>query len=188
MRLFVAIELPERLRTAVVDLGSRLRSTLPKARWVKGANLHLTLVFLGEIDEPKLPRLASGLQSALAGRAPFQMQLQGSGCFPERGRARVAWLGFETCPEVVSLQGAIARALRASVGYEPERRPYRPHLTVARCSPPWPTVAARRWSQALEGELDEPFRVDSIALVRSRLSSAGAIYSNVHRFGLEGAA
>lgn len=188
MRLFVAIELPERVRTAVDDLTSRARTTLPKARWVGAANLHLTLVFLGEIDDSALLRLATGLESGVTGRTPFKMRLEGSGCFPKNGRARVAWLGFETSPEVVSLQGSLAAAMRTAVGHEPDRRPFHPHLTVARCSPPWPAAAGRRWSQALEGHLGEAFRVDSISLMRSRLSSAGASYSNVHRFALRGAA
>ncbi len=188
MRLFVAIELPERIRTVADDLTARLRSELPPARWVAAANLHLTLAFLGELDEGRLPGLAAGLTPALARRAPFRLRLAGSGCFPPSGRARVAWLGFEESPEVIALAAATATALRAAVGYEPERRPFRPHLTVARCSPPWPPAAARRWSEAVDGSLGEAFRVDSVALVRSRLGSAGATYSNVHRFPLGAAA
>ncbi len=188
MRLFVAIELPERIRTAVADLAARLGSELPPARWVAAGNLHLTLVFLGEIDEARLPSLAAGLTSAVAGRRPFRLRLSGSGCFPPRGRARVAWLGFEESPEVVELQAAAAGALQAAVGHEPERRPFRPHLTVARCSPPWPGAAGRRWSRALDGPLAEAWRVDSLALIRSRLAATGASYSNVHRFALRGPA
>ncbi len=188
MRLFVAIELPERVRSAVDDLVGRWRSSLPKARWVAASNLHLTLAFLGEVDEARLPGLATGLTGAVAGRAGFQLHLRGSGCFPPNGRARVAWLGFAESPEVVDLHAAVGRALRAAVGHEPERRPFHPHLTVARCSPPWPAAANRRWSRAAESSVGEAFEVSSVALVRSRLGAGGAAYSILHRFALGGAA
>ncbi len=187
MRLFVAIELPERVRTAVEDVTARLRSSLPRARWVRAGNLHLTLVFLGEVEESSLARFADALGSALAGHSPFRLQLTGSGCFPGSGRARVAWIGLADSREVLAVQAAVASAAQAAVGLEPERRPYRPHLTVARCAPPWPAAAGRRWSRAVPGALAEAFRVDSIALVRSRLGPAGPSYSNVHRFALGGA-
>lgn len=188
MRLFVAIELPQRIRGAVEDLVARARPSLPKARWIRASNLHLTLAFLGELEEAALPKLAGGLDSAFVGRAPFALRLSGSGCFPGSGRARVAWIGFEDSPEVISLQTALSTSLRAAIGYEPERRPFRPHLTVARCSPPWPAAAAWRWSETVAGCLGEEFRVDSISLMRSRLGPNGATYSNLHRFELRGAA
>lgn len=187
MRLFVAIELPERIRTAVADLSGRLRGELPRARWVATANLHLSLVFLGDVGEPRLPALATGLGSAITGRAPFALQLYGSGCFPPRGRARVAWLGFDDSPAVVELQAAVATAVRAAIGLEPDRRPFHPHLTVARCSPLWPPAAGRRWTEAVDGAVGEAFRVDSVALIRSRLGEGGPRYSNLHRFALGGA-
>ena len=184
MRLFVAIELPERVRTAVDDLASRLRSRLPSAHWVDSGHLHLTLAFLGEVDEPRLPRLAAALKSVTAGARPFRLQIQGSGCFPASGRARVAWLGFGPCPEILELERSLATALQAALALEPERRVFRPHLTVARCSPPWPGTAALSWTGALAGELGESFPVGHVALMKSRLAAGGARYSTVHRFAL----
>lgn len=186
MRLFVAIELPERLKIAVEDLCARTRPTLPKARWVRPANLHLTLAFLGELEEARLRGLGDALTEASGAGAPFRLQLRGSGCFPPSGKARVAWIGFRDSPEVVALQGALASALQARVGFEPERRPYRPHLTVCRCSPPWPSSAARTWSQALDGSLGEAFPVDSISLIQSRLKPTGPSHSTLHRSRLGG--
>lgn len=188
MRLFVAIELPQGVRTAIEDLTSRARTALPKARWVAAANLHLTLAFLGEVEESALPRLATGLDSTLGGGSPMTLRLSRSGCFPASGRARVAWIGFEESPPLVRLHGDVVAGLRSAIGYEPERRAFHPHLTVARCTPPWPAAAGRRWTETLQGSLGEPFRVDSVSLMRSRLNPAGAVHSNVHRFALRGAA
>lgn len=186
MRLFVAIELPERLRTVVADLASRAASNLPRASWAKPENLHLTLAFLGELRPDELPRLAKALADLALRARGFTLQLQAAGCFPPSGRARVAWVGFAHEPEVITLQARLATALRSAVGFEPERRAYSPHLTVARCSTPWPASAARKWSTTVPGPLGEPFRVDSVALIQSRLAAGGAIYRTVQRFELEG--
>jgi 2'-5' RNA ligase len=188
MRLFVAIELPDRARTAVDDLISRKRATLPKAHWVSGDNLHLTLAFLGEVAELLLRRLGGALTEASARVSPFTLQLEGSGCFPANGKARVAWIGLSANPELVRLQGTVSAALQAAIGFEPEQRSFSPHLTVGRCAPPWPTSAARSWAQAVVGKLGEAFPVSSIALIQSRLSPAGASYTTLHRVALRGAA
>lgn len=186
MRLFVAVELPDRLRTAVVDRATRAASGLPRASWVRAENLHLTLAFLGELRPDELPRLATALADVAKSARAFTLQLEGAGCFPPSGRARVAWLGFARAPEVIDLQGRLATALRSAVGFEPDRRGYTPHLTVARCSTPWPAAAARKWSGATAGAVGEPFKVESVALVKSLLTSGGATYHTVQRFELAG--
>ncbi len=186
MRLFVAIELPERVRVAVEDLISRRRSGLPKARWVSGSSLHLTLVFLGDVPEPRLRPLGGALTEACGRQRPFRLQLEGSGCFPASGKARVAWVGVRGSAELVRLQASLAGALQSAIGFEPERRPYSPHLTVGRCEPPWPASAAKIWSEAVNGDLGEEFPVPTVGLIQSRLGAAGPTYTTLHRVPLGG--
>lgn len=184
MRLFVAIELPERLRIAVADLGSRLAPKLPKASWVRASNLHLTLAFLGELTEHQLPALAKTLVSSAEQSEPFSLQVEGAGCFPPSGRSRVAWLGFSTSRTVLDLQRKLVAGLRSSIGFDTGDRDFAPHLTVARCNPPWPRAAAQRWQESLPGTLGETFPVRSFALIQSRLDRTGAVYRTLQRFSL----
>jgi 2'-5' RNA ligase len=186
MRLFVAIELPEALRRRLAEAIEALRSRLPRARWVRMENLHLTLAFLGETPEERLPDLERALGPVFAQRRVFSLELRKPGNFPERGRARVAWIGFEESSELRALENGVRRAREQKLGHEVEKRPFHPHLTVARCSPPWPSRAAAAWrDSALEG-LGASFPVERGVLVQSRLGSGGARYSRVHSYPLEG--
>ncbi len=186
MRLFIAIEFPDRVLTGVENVVAQNRTRLPPARWVSTSNLHLTLAFLGELPESRLRALGGAMSSAAASASPFSLQLEGSGCFPPRGKANVAWIGFRPSSELSALQTSLVAALRAGIAYEPERREFTPHLTVARLSPAWPSSAARAWAGAVPGPLGERFRVHALSLVQSRLGPAGPQYTTLHRLPLGG--
>jgi 2'-5' RNA ligase len=134
LRLFVAVPVPatslEACR-ALVD-GVRTGATGRGARWVRTENLHLTMRFLGPTAPDRVAALAGVLAGAAEGRPPFQVELAGAGAFPSPARPRALWLGITTG---VNELGAIAASLAdplAVLGWEPESRPFRPHLTVAR--------------------------------------------------------
>ena len=174
MRLFVALPLPEAVRRELAEAAGRLRRELPPARWVAAANLHLTLRFIGEAE----PNLVAGLGEALAGcfarSAPFPLRLGAGGCFPPGRPARVAWVGFAPQPRLDELQAKVAAAVERSLGIGPERRPFHPHLTLARPRRPWPRGAADRWSGAFDGLRQAAFEVTRGHLMRSHLGPGGA--------------
>lgn len=186
MRLFVALEVPDPPRRDVRRRMDGVRDRLPRARWADPDNVHLTLLFLGETAEGDLPALAAGLRQAFARCPPLEMRLVGGGTFPPGRPARVAWVGVEAPDELMTLQADVARAAVEALGFEPEERPYHPHVTLARCPSPWRRDAVEKFTNAFTGAVGQPFVAFHGTLFESRLSPKGARYRAVEVFPMEG--
>ena len=180
MRLFVAIDLDDEARRAIAveqtrlarELGGEERSSL---RLVRPEQMHLTLAFLGETDQARGAAVVEALDAPLS-EAPFTIVFAGLGVFPPRGAPIVLWLGVTSGHrEVTSVQRQIADRL-AHAGVAPERRPYHPHLTLAR----WRTARQADRERALAADRShEVARVDvgAATLYQSRLSPSGSSYT-----------
>lgn len=193
MRLFVSLEIPEHHRELLDRRARALRGELPKARWMRPQAMHLTLSFLGDTDPGKLPGLHRELAAAGARIAPLHLRLHEIGAFPPRGKVRVLWTGVVTAGErpstaLVRLKTRVAAAVERAAGMAPDGRPFHPHLTLARCSPPWPREALRRFRDAFGPPPAEPFTVNEMVLFESELRSTGARYRVVRAYPLRGAA
>lgn len=186
MRLFVAIEVPEPVRREMRRRVDAVRDRLPRARWVDLENVHLTLLFLGDTAEAAVPALAAKLREAFARCPPLELRLAGGGTFPPGRPARVAWVGLDAPEELAALQADITRAAVESLGFEPEDRPYHPHVTLARCPDPWRREAIDKLRNAFTGNLGPPFVADHGVLFESKLSPKGARYRAVETFPMEG--
>lgn len=186
MRLFVALEVPEVPRREVRRRLSTVRDRLPRAKWVDPENLHLTLVFLGEVEPARLPVLEERLAEAFAPFPPLDLRLEGGGTFPPGRPARVAWVGVDAPDDIVDLQRAVEKVAVETVGIEPEGRAYQPHVTLARCPDPWRRDAIEKFDHAFAGSIGPPFVAERGALVESRLAPGGARYKVVREFPLEG--
>jgi 2'-5' RNA ligase len=130
MRLFVAIDIPEEVRSALGQLMKSLHGACRDARWVRLAGLHITLKFIGETP----PEGVTELKTALANippRAPIAMNFSGLGFFPNARRPRVFWAGVKAGPDLAALANAVETAL-SPAGIQQEDRAYSPHLTLAR--------------------------------------------------------
>ncbi len=184
MRLFVAIEIPSEIRLELERRTVAARLGLPKARWVKPRAMHLTLVFLGETGEQKLPELHRELGAAFAAGESMALRIAGTGAFPPRGRKRVLWTGVETAGDLGGLQARVAEAVERAAGVEPDRRPYYPHLTLARCKPPWPPAAVERFATAFGEAPAGSFTADRGSLIASELLPSGARYLTVETYPL----
>lgn len=189
MRLFVAVELEPAARAAVFAASQSLRSRLPQgfhARWTAEQNIHLTMWFLGEIDEGRVPGVRAALEKPFA-RAPFSVTVGGAGAFPSSGRPAVLWVGVRADGGGLhALHGILADRLEP-LGFERDRRPFAPHITVARVKDAGPggAGAVRR---ALSGVGDGAVRshVSEVTLFQSRLLPKGASYEAVLRVPLIG--
>lgn len=186
MRLFIALEVPDPPRRDVRRRMDGVRDRLPRARWVDPDNIHLTLLFLGETAEGDVPALAAGLRQAFARCPPLEMRLVGGGTFPPGRPGRVAWVGVEAPEELMTLQADVTRAAVEALGFEPEERPYHPHVTLARCPSPWRRDAVEKFTNAFTGPIGQPFVADHGILLESRLSPKGARYQPVEVFPVEG--
>jgi 2'-5' RNA ligase len=186
VRLFVAFDLPDEARREAQRRAEAVGGSLPPARWVNLAGAHLTLVFLGQLDEALLPPLQERLAAAFAPHPPIPMRLAGGGTFPPGRAARVAWIGVEAGLALAAAQRDAVAAAVAAVGHEPEKRPYHPHVTLARCQAPWPRPAAERFAAAFAGPVGKPWTAAHGTLFESKLSPKGATYRAVAEFPLAG--
>ena len=176
MRLFVALELPHEARLRLARLGTGL----PGARWLPPENYHLTLRFLGEMPGHRAEEL-DGALAALRGRG-FVLQLSGVGVFEKAGRPQALWAGVDRNPQLDHLQAKIETAVQR-VGFEPERRRFTPHVTVARLDNAPPNKLAE-WVQAHNLLRMEPISVEHFTLFSSRLGKDGAVYTSEVEYGL----
>jgi len=180
MRSFVAIDLPESIRTALRRAQASFRSASPEARWTHPEGIHLTLKFLGEISDRKVREVTESLKS-LDRFDSFAIGVRGFGFFPDARRPRVFWAGVEAPASLRGLAEQIEEALQ-SIGFAREERAFHPHLTLARFRVPQPQPALQALL-AQQGEQDlGKFEVSEFFLFESKLSPQGAEYRKVERF------
>jgi 2'-5' RNA ligase len=135
VRAFIAIDLDREIKDALIALVRELRATRADVRWVAPDGMHLTLKFLGPIDEGQLLRVKT-VMSEVAGRhRSFPLKLQGTGAFPGELSPRVLWAGIAAGPELAALQSDLDATLEAD-GFEKEKRDFTPHLTLGRVKGP----------------------------------------------------
>jgi 2'-5' RNA ligase len=185
MRLFVALELPEIHRASLAGVCESGRRG--GVRWVPAENVHLTLKFLGEVDDRLLPEVEAALATAARAARPFALSLEGGGCFPNARSPSVIWVGVaEGADAARELAGAVTRALRP-LGFAPEKRGFKPHLTIGRPKDPrtGPATTIEKIGQ-LKGYRTPPATAAALALIKSTLTPDGAVYDVVRRFELAG--
>lgn len=132
MRTFIAIDVSDEARRAVGTFTSALKKEKARVSWVKPGNVHITLKFLGEIDEEKIPEINNAIRVCAKEQKPFEIEIKGSGGFPNLHRPRVIWVGLtEGAEELKRLAGAVDNELY-KLGFQKEKRAFKPHLTVGR--------------------------------------------------------
>ena len=185
MRLFVAAEIPEALRRRLLLIQAGLRDLPLRVRWVRMEAMHLTFSFLGEVPSSRLQPIteAIGQEDALPVR-PFRLEARGIGTFPPQGRPRVIWAGLLGDLEAAArLKSALDAALEP-LGFRPEDRAFKPHLTLGRVAE---GRAGGEWRSALDALAAEAFgafEVGALVLFESRLLPEGAQYSALKQFPL----
>lgn len=131
-RLFVAVPIPSELKAKVGAVVNGLKRQLPFKRWVHPDDLHITLKFIGEVAHVSMPAIEAELARIAARSNPFSLQLSGAGTFGAPQSPRVLWAKLDgQLQPLKALQADVERQL-AELGYEPESRPYSPHVTLAR--------------------------------------------------------
>jgi RNA 2',3'-cyclic 3'-phosphodiesterase len=191
MRLFIGIELPDAIKTRAGDVSTDLRDRLAKAsrrttlRWMNPENLHITLWFLGEVAEDRTAALGTTLRQRYQ-TPSFDLAIRGAGLFPASGPPRTLWLGLSAGVDpLVALYGELSARLPA-LGFQPEKRPYSPHLTVARFKEVAraDAPAIRRAVAQTAAEVGAS-HITAVTLFRSRLSPKGSQHEPLLRVPLE---
>jgi len=188
-RLFVAVEIEDRsVLSRIIGVRDQILGLGVDVKPVEDENIHLTLRFLGDVEEPLIPSIERALEP-LAAIKPFRMRVRGLGAFPDPRSPRVVWVGVGEGAEVLrSMRGMLDRGLRGLRVYEDEHS-FTPHITIAR-------VRGRANIDRLSRYIEENADIDlgfssvtRVVLKRSTLTPRGPIYSDVRRVflgGLEG--
>jgi 2'-5' RNA ligase len=187
IRSFLAFELPLEIKNVVARISEELRQSTLNAKWVKVDNIHLTLVFMGNIETEDIPAIARGVKEVCQAFGPFDLSLKGIGCFPNRRNPRVLWLGLDGDLEPMSdfrdaLQGHLT-----GFGIREEKRKFKPHLTLGRFRKP--KKMDSKEDQLLSKYEDLSSSVCSLKeliLFKSDLKPTGAVYSKVEAWPLTG--
>jgi 2'-5' RNA ligase len=171
--------LPPPLRERLEETAAPLRSIAAGVSWVSAANYHLTVKFLGDVDEARIPPIIAAVEAAVAGRDPFDLALRGLGAFPGPGRPRVIWAGVRAgAADLAALAGAVEDRL-AALGFPREARSFSAHVTLGRVREPRRDPALAAALARAEGVELGAARVDRVVLMQSQLSPRGARYTEL---------
>jgi 2'-5' RNA ligase len=186
MRAFIAIDLSDVVRAAIEEVQARLKQEPigVKISWTKVANLHLTLQFLGDIEEAIVDQIKPALRLVTALHQPFEVAVRGAGAFPDEKRPRVVWIG---CDEDGNRLPALARAVQDAMrpfGFTPEHHEFSAHLTLGRIRSPRPDAALTRAIDSLKDTTFGTLRVEAIHLFESQLHPEGSIYTKLSSHAL----
>lgn len=182
MRVFVAVDPGAEILAKVEALIGELTPQAPSAKWVSPGGLHITVVFLGELSEERLPLVIAAAESAAALHRPLTLRLTKGGAFGARRRPRVLWLGVEGAVDALrAVRRDLEQALAMSTGQSPEEGPFEPHLTLARSRDPRGDPALEACAQAI-GDADfGEMTIGELVVYRSDLGPAGARYTELAR-------
>ena len=185
MRIFIAIEIPAEIKKRMAEAQGRLKVSGVEASWTRPEGIHLTLKFLGEVVEQRIPEVMNALALAVKGMDRFRIEIAGVGAFPNPKNARVVWIGVSGDIErLSSLQSSVEEAM-SGMGMEREDRKFTPHLTLGRIK----YIRSRdAWVNALDAMKDirlSGFDAEAVSLMKSELQRSGAVYAEIGRVELK---
>jgi 2'-5' RNA ligase len=183
LRSFVAVPLPESVRANVLAAARKLARALPSVKWSrKLENLHVTIKFLGPVEEAKLAAFGAALAEALGALPRFRIELQGMGAFPSARRANVLWAGVADGGDRLGAVAAMVEETAGRLGIgERENRPFRAHVTVGRSKS---GIDARAALAPFESRAFGAALVDEALVFESRLGGDGSTYVLRHTAAL----
>lgn len=186
MRAFIAIPVPDDVKQYARMMRNELGRARPDIKWVEYQNYHLTLKFLGEVEEKQLPELKKNLSRAGDSSPAFNLSAGGIGFFPNRMRPRVIWMGIKGELDKAAFLGDRVDAYLSTIGFEPEKE-HRFHLTLGR-------VRSEAGLKDMLNILDKmphkdklrSFKIEHFHLMKSTLSAAGPNYTILETFTING--
>lgn len=184
VRAFVAANLDSGLKAALAGVQDRLKATRADVGWVRPDNLHLTLKFLGQVEQDRLGAIGKAVADVAVGCGPVHLVFQGLGAFPRPREARVIWIGLSHGAEVLTALQARIEAGLESLGFAREARPFTAHLTLGRVRGPAHREQLARVITGATTEALGEMVLDRIELMKSNLSPGGARYSILQSFPL----
>ncbi len=179
IRSFLAIEMNQAIIENIVNIQTDLKKDITLIKWVRPQNMHLTLIFFGNIGLKDVDRINDTILDSVSSMRPFYIKLKSIGVFPNPSRPRVLWIGVDDgYKDLESLYNNIIGPLKG-IGFKPENRDFHPHLTLGRFkSNRMENIINNYLEKYKDFEFGEKF-VDRIALFKSELRSSGAVYTKL---------
>lgn len=184
MRVFIAIPIPEPGLEILAQMQQYLRKSGAEVRWTAISSIHLTLKFLGETDPETVSDLARALRDVAHPAQALDLQLSGLGCFPNQKKPRIVWCGIRGDIEQLEILQETVEGTCMGFGFEPEIRPFRPHLTLGRVrgKKNLPILV----DSIMKGtDLECGFSADHFNIYKSVLQPQGAVYTILETIGLK---
>jgi 2'-5' RNA ligase len=184
IRSFIAIETPPDVKADIAKVQEGLRAAKADVRWESIEKFHITLKFLGNVEEPRLNSLADRLQEALGTFTAFNMTYQGVGCFPNQHHPRIIWIGAENEDGSLTKIQETTEEVAEEMGFQREERQFHPHITIGRVKGP-------KNLKALVSELgNASFNahaaiIKDVLLMKSDLKPTGSVYSVLRTYQLK---
>lgn len=183
IRLFIAINTPQKIVPLLAGVRDRLESTRADVKWESDEKLHCTLKFLGDTREEVLPDIVSALGHVTSSTPTFPMRYSGLGCFPNKREPRIIWVGMEDANGILQKLAQTVEIHMAALGFKPEQRVYHPHVTLGRVK------SSRRMRELLAMMETVTFQsslvsLREIELVKSELKPGGSVYTPVAKVAL----
>lgn len=186
LRTFVAINIPAHIRQELGRVQDLFRHADIAVRWIRPEGLHVTLKFLGEVEEERIPEIRGVMVEAARGASPFTLEITEVDAFPNARYPRIIWIGLEDASgELQRLQVKLEKGFR-KLGFEPEERDYTPHLTMGRVAVSRGRGQLIRLLHTEKRRHGEIFEVSAVDLMRSTLKPTGAEYSLLESVPLGG--
>ena len=180
MRTFIAIEISETIRNALVQIQSHLKYSGADVKWVEKDNIHLTLKFLGEISEEKTEKIKTILDSIAKEAKPFEMTVKEIGAFPKIEYPRVIWVSLDKGRDESKILAEKIDEALSKIGFQKETRPFASHLTIGRVRSAKNKAALKEKMTSCELLSISPYSVYSVILFQSTLTPKGSIYAKLH--------
>jgi len=180
IRAFISVDIGDEIRGRLDELQRKLKKIHANVRWANPGNMHLTLVFLGDMETDRMNEVKKILDHAVGERSSFELVATGTGYFGKPDSPRVVWVGLADCPALQALQRRIAQELAdAEIGFD--NKPFSPHLTLGRIKGidrhTGPLLERiERYGKTAFGNTT----IDRVELIRSVLTPRGAEYSVLH--------
>ncbi|MCX7013080.1 MAG: RNA 2',3'-cyclic phosphodiesterase [Candidatus Sumerlaeota bacterium] len=190
IRAFLAVEISEETRRGVADLLERLRKgiafTGADPSWSRPESMHVTIQFLGQIEETMVDRIDAALRPSCAALPPFEFGVRGVGVFPSQQRPRVVWVGVKKADDEMQHLHAVVETRMAELGFPREERAFHPHLTLARLKSGRGAAAMMKILLEYGRHWCGDSRAEKLVLFQSQLDPKGAIYTRLREFPFEG--
>ena len=178
MRTFIAVNLSDEVKDNINRVTEKLKKAESKVKWVKKENLHLTLKFLGEVDEEKIKNIGSALEKKLISCGEFEIKIKGIGTFP-----RVIWYSVVTGADLLKEIWSSVEEVVESEGFGKDSRGFSAHITIGRIK--------AQLDQAFKVELENLkdldcgiSKVSAVSIIKSTLTPAGPVYEEIKNISL----